>query len=109
MGKKKHKVARYQVALNEPQNNMLSEMMKEDAQTDVSAFFGIILVNEYKIRQVEKNKKPVGRPKKEEEEDIEEVEPDFTDDLPKNKPYYGKMVGAKELKYLMDRSNFSIN
>lgn len=50
MAKPKHKVARYQISLNEPQKKMLEELMTEDAQTDISAFFGFILVKVYKDR-----------------------------------------------------------
>lgn len=106
MSKIKHKIARYQVALNEPQNNILKEMMQEDAQTEISSFFGIVLVNEYKRRQEYKNKKPVGRPRKDDDE-AEEITPDddayWINDLPKDKTFYNKSVGAKELYYLENR------
>lgn len=100
MPKQKHKIARYQVALNEPQNNILLEMMKEDAQTDISSFFGIVLVNEWKKREEIKAKRPQGRPRKEEpENEVPEQwdrEKEYADDLPKNIKYYGKMIGARE-------------
>ncbi len=104
MAKIKHKIARYQVALNEPQNNILKEMMIEDAQTEPSDFFGIILVNEYKRRQEEKSKRPVGRPKKEEdvEPEVFDREKEYADDLPKNIMYYGRMIGPREDKDLND-------
>ncbi len=100
MSKQKHKVARYQVALNDPQNKMLEEMMKEDAQTEISGFFGVILVNEYKRRQEVKNKRPQGRPRKEDDDNANDVfvdEPlDWSDDLPKTINWYGKKIGPKE-------------
>lgn len=100
--KKKHKVARYQVSINELQKKMLEEMMLEDAQTDVSNFLGFCLVNEYKKRQEEKNRRPVGRPRKDEEqEDIQfDAEPDWSDDLPKNITHYGQKIGAKQMAYI---------
>lgn len=95
MPKKRNKVARYQVSINEPQKNMLDEMMEEDAQTEVSSFFGIILVNEYKRRQVEKNKRPQGRPRKEDNEDEEEEDP-YINDLPKDINWFNEKIGPKE-------------
>ncbi len=106
MAKQKHKVARYQVALNEPQNKMLQEMMQEDAQTEVSSFFGIVLVSEYKQRQEIKNKRPQGRPRKEEsdndEPEVFDREKEYADDHPKTILYYGRMIGPREDKDLND-------
>lgn len=100
MAKIKHKIARYQVALNEPQNNMLKEMMLEDAQTDFSSFFGIVLVNEFKQRQLLKLKRPQGRPRKEEDnnEPVEQWdrEKEYADDLPKTIMHYGRLIGRRE-------------
>jgi hypothetical protein len=107
MAKQKHKVARYQIALNEPQNEILKKMMDEDLQTDVSAYFGMILANEWKQREAEKAKRPVGRPRKEDEENEEEeeefdLEKEFADDLPKNINWYGVKIGERQLKYYED-------
>jgi len=102
MTKKINKVARYQVSVNELQKKILEEMMAEDFATEVSDFFCAILVKEYKHRQEEKSKRPVGRPRKEyEQEDIEfeDGKPDFSDDLPKNINWYGTKIGKKELAY----------
>lgn len=100
MGKKKNKIARWLVSVNEPQKKMLDEMMLEDAQTDVSNFFGSVLVNEYKRRQEEKNKRPVGRPRgKVEEPDggaNDEETDEYITDLPKSIYYFGTYVGPKE-------------
>lgn len=67
MAKQKHKVARYQVALNETQNNALKRMMDEDLQTDISSYFGGILVNEWKRRGY---KLPIKKTRKQVEEEI---------------------------------------
>lgn len=99
MAKQKHKVARYQIALNEPQNDKLIKMMDEDLQTDVSAYFGMILANEWKQREAEKARRPVGRPRKEDDEENEEEEdPEikYADDLPKNIMHFGRMIGQRE-------------
>lgn len=105
MAKQKHKVARYQIALNEPQNDKLIKMMEEDLQTDVSSYFGILLANEWKQREAEKAKRPVGRPRKEDEEEEDEefdLEKEFEDDLPKNINWYGVKIGERQLKYYED-------
>ena len=97
MAKKKNKVARYYVSLNEPQDRILWEMMKEDAQTDISSFIGFIIVSEWKARQLEKAKKPVGRPRKEDDNEEEwDQEEEYKNDLPKNINYYGSMIGPRE-------------
>lgn len=94
------------ITINKAHDFMLQEMMLEDGQESFSFFIGSLIASEYKKRKQEKEKKPVGRPKKagdnEESEEVED-EPDFTDDLPKNKPYYGRMIGARELHYLENR------
>lgn len=100
MSKKINKVARWQVSVNAEQKKILEEMMKEDLQTEVSDFYNFCLVQEYKKRKVEKEKRPQGRPKgstKDSMEDDSEEDPfDYTDDLPKNIPYYGQMIGKRE-------------
>lgn len=103
MSKTKHKVARYVVSVNEPQKKMLEEMMQEDAQTDASAFWTFVLVQEWKRRESEKAKRPVGRPHKatndEENQNEEDLEENWDDDLPKTTMYYGQLIGPKQMKY----------
>lgn len=96
MSKQKHKVVRYQIGLNELQKKMLTEMMHEDALTEVGVFFCNILANEYKNRQLIKTKRAPGRPRKDDSDDDEDFDDLYKDDLPKNIPYYGKMIGKKE-------------
>jgi hypothetical protein len=96
MSKQKHKVARWWLSVNEPQKKMLDEMMKEDAQTDVSTYFGFLIAEVYKARQLEKNRRPVGRPRKEEDED-EYQEPNYDDDLPKDIFWMGEYIGKRQM------------
>jgi len=104
MGKKIHKVARYQIALNEPQNNMLKEMMQEDAQTEPGAMFAIVLVNEYKQRQLEKNKRPQGRPRgkaiDESNDEANEPEENWDHDVPKDITHYGQKIGKLQMAHI---------
>lgn len=55
MAKKIHKIARYQVSVNELQQKMLQELMTEDAQVSVSDYFGILIVQLWKLRNGNKN------------------------------------------------------
>jgi hypothetical protein len=96
MAKKKHKVARYMFALNQLQNISLQKMMHEDMQTDISSFMGGLIVKEWKEREREKNKKPIGRPRKENEQDYDVYVDDYSDDIPKNINWFGTQIGERE-------------
>lgn len=94
------------VSFNDRHFEMLSQMMQEDGQESFSFVLGTLISKEYKERLEMKNKRPQGRPKKtigESNEEDDSDEPDFSDDLPKNKPYFNQMVGARELHYLENR------
>lgn len=67
--RKKFKVARYSVSLNEMQLELLTTLMKTDASTDVSSYFGYLIAQEHKARS-----KRVGRPKNEDRPGIDDVE-----------------------------------
>lgn len=81
---------------------IVDEMMKEDTATNRTAFFVRLVSDEKKRRDIEKNKRTVGRPRKEEPE--EEAEPDYTDDLPKNIYHMGIKVGKREWDDIQERS-----
>ena len=65
---KKTKVKQFNVSVNAEQLEALEKMMKEDMQTNISQYFGLLISEVWKMREGGKNKRPVGRPKKEEEE-----------------------------------------
>ena len=54
-------------SVSEEIKKMLFDFMAEDFQTNKSAFFAYLVVQEKKRRSEEGGKRPVGRPKKEEE------------------------------------------
>ncbi len=58
--------------LNPMQEQALKKLMTEDMQTNVSAYFASMIV-EITKRRAEETKRPVGRPKKDDEEDDEEM------------------------------------
>jgi len=106
MAKQRHKVARYSVSVNAPQQDILEKLMKEDSQTDVSAYFGFLIVQENKRREEEKNKRGPGRPRKEEDGGIDsEPEPDYSDDLPKKHFYFGEWMGPRQKKDIEERQS----
>lgn len=49
--------------------DLLEEMMKEDYQSNLSNFVNLLVTQEKKRRDEVKNKRPVGRPTKEKQED----------------------------------------
>lgn len=104
MPKVKNKIKNWRVAVNILQLKMLEELMKEDGQTDVSSYFGILISEVYKSRQESKNKRPVGRPKKDDYEDEEEDDPEvkYKHDLPKKYLHYGRRIGEQEMQDIKD-------
>lgn len=72
----KQKLRRYWVSANEQQVEALEKLMAEDMQTNVSAYFGFLIAEVTKMRGERKEKKPVGRPKKGEEEVVYYPSPD---------------------------------
>jgi hypothetical protein len=64
-------IKKYNVALNEQQLEALQRMMKEDMQTNVSQYFGFLIAEVSKSREGFRNKRAVGRPKKEGEKEVE--------------------------------------
>lgn len=69
----KHLTNRYLVSLNKIQNEALLKLMVEDMQTNVSAYFGQLIVEVTKTRQLVKDKTK-GRPRNEKPEEEEEPE-----------------------------------
>ncbi len=59
------------VVLNEKKEEALKEMMDDDLETNVSGYVGNLIVQEHKRRTAnsEPGKRPVGRPKKEKDEE----------------------------------------
>jgi hypothetical protein len=52
MSRKKTQVARYQISVNQPQKEMIDQLMVQDGQTEISAFFTLLLVKEFKARNL---------------------------------------------------------
>lgn len=93
------------VQLNPDQQAAFEAMMKEDMQTSRSAFFGFLVVQEWKRRQTEKTKRAPGRPKGNSTgQDGSEADDDFPDEnaprtktLPKHLEEYVIMPLRKNL------------
>lgn len=96
------------ISLTSAHEEALEKMMTEDGHDNTSYFIGGLIGNEWKRREAEKAKRPVGRPRKEDEENEEEedeefdLEKEFADDLPKNINWYGVKIGERQLKYYED-------
>lgn len=68
------KTKRYQVVLNSMQEEALKKLMIGDMQTNVSAYFGLLITEVIRRRAEDKGeKRPVGRPRKEDGEDDTET------------------------------------
>jgi len=71
--------------------------MAEDVASNRSAFIAMLIGNEYKRREAEKNKHKGGRPRAEDVEVIPAEDlTDYSDDVPKNIPHFGRMIGKRE-------------
>jgi len=99
----KQKSEKKLITINGLHKDILKEMMEEDRQDSLSIFIGFLLIEEYKRRQAEKTKRPVGRPRKEDDEEDEEIVPDYTNDLPKDQIWYGKQVGRREMSDILKK------
>ncbi len=88
------------LSLNEEQYAILRELMEQDHATNFTAFVWQCIVNEKKAREAEKSKRPVGRPRKDDDDDDIFTKPDFSDDLPKDIVYFGQKIGKKERDWL---------
>ncbi len=95
------------ISLTSIHEEQLEKMMTEDGHDNNSYFIGGLIGSEWKRREAEKAKRPVGRPRKEDDENEEEdeefdLEKEFADDLPKNINWYGVKIGERQLKYYED-------
>lgn len=63
------------ITLNIEQQNTLTQLMRDDMQTNKTAYIGFLIAQEWKRRKEEKEKPKAGRPRKEEEELPDEFEP----------------------------------
>lgn len=86
---------KFLITFNENQMNMMSILLTKYGQTSRTALFSLLMSNDL-------NKRTVGRPAmiKDIDENNIQYEPDFSNDLPKNIYYAGKMIGKREMKYL---------
>ena len=82
------------ISLTNLQGRALAEMMAADLANNRSAFIAALIGREYKKR-ADEDRKP-GRPP------IKKVD-DYSDDLPKTIPHFGKMIGARELADFEDK------
>ncbi len=94
------KLVKMMVSFSEQQNEALQGLMKEDMvdSADRSAFIALLIGAEVKRRAEARDKRGVGRPRKSEEGGGIDSEPevDYTDDIPKNIPFFGRMIGKRE-------------
>ncbi len=90
---------KFLVTLNDEQDNALEKLMSEDLATNRTAYLAMLIGAEAKRREEVRNKRPVGRPRKEDaraSEDEYESEPDYSQDKPKNILHFGRMIGKRE-------------
>jgi hypothetical protein len=73
MTRKKTKVAKYIVSLNEAQNEALKKLMADDLQENVNHYFGMMISEVVKGRE-SRRRGAVGRPRKVEGESEDEEE-----------------------------------
>ena len=72
------------------QDKALKEMMAADLANNRTAFITSLIGKEYK-RRADEDRRP-GRPP------IPKKDLDYSDDLPKTIPHFGKMIGPRELE-----------
>ena len=58
------------ITINDLQQEALAELMKADLETNMSAYVGRLIIQEKLKREQDKGKRSVGRPKKEDEEEL---------------------------------------
>lgn len=107
MAKEKIKSKRALITIKPLNIEVLDQMMVEDRTNNLTDFINFLIVDEWKRREAEKAKRPVGRPRKEdgekdEEEEEFDLEKEFADDLPKTINWYGTMIGKRQFKYYED-------
>lgn len=84
------------VTFSDEQAAAFEALMAEDLSTNKSAYVAALVGAEVK-RRAAATKRTVGRPRKSEAVDASDEGSDYTDDLPKNIPHFGRMIGAREL------------
>ena len=92
----KQKNRRIAITLSPEATKILDALMAEDLQTNQSGFFVRLLADEQKRRVMDRAKRPVGRPKKEAEDDDWEKEPKIFDH-PDTFMNAGRKIGRTEL------------
>ncbi len=83
------------ISLSEEQVKALEELMVEDVASNTSAYIASLIGAEAKRRKAEREKHLIGRKREESEEPAEDME-DYSDDLPKSIPHFGRMIGKRE-------------
>ncbi len=92
------------LTLKDDQLAALEEVMKDRLLSNRTAFFITLLGEEVARHRAMKNRKGPGRPKKDTETSSEDdVDEDYTDDLPKNVLWMGSMIGPREHADILER------
>ncbi len=92
---------RFLITLNDEQQAVLAQLMREDTASK-RATYVVSLIGAEARRRV---KKPAGRPKAATEEEEVEEEKDYSQDMPKNIPHFGRMIGKIELADIEERQD----
>ncbi len=97
---------RYFFTLSEAQNELFESYLKDGPFPDATAFITAMLADEKKRREAEASRRGVGRPRNDELDipDGEDIGIDYTDDVPKNIPHFGRMIGQKEYADIQKRA-----
>lgn len=93
---------KFLLTFSDEQTQGLDTLMRDDLQTNRTAYVAGLIGAELKrraeAREAVKNKKPVGRPRKDADESEYEETPDYSHDMPKDIPHFGRMIGKRELQ-----------
>ncbi len=82
------------LTLSDDQMQLLDALMVEDVAHNRSAYVGLLISGEFNRR---KAKRGPGRPLKGSEPiELADDMPDYSNDVPKNIPHFGRMIGKQE-------------
>ncbi len=100
-----NKVVKMVVFFSEEQARALESLMSADMveKSDRSTYMALLVGAEFRRRE---GKRAVGRPRNSDKGEIDDVEAiDYTEDIPKNIPYFGRMIGKREYADIQELSN----
>jgi hypothetical protein len=94
----KEKKERVLLILPPQASTALRAMMAQDMQHNKTGFITTLIAQEFRRRKLDKNAAGIL------DGDSDDAPKDYTNDLPKNRPYFGRMVGQQEYEDLRTAS-----